>query len=118
MGHPCFYYFVRSKGSHASAAEFRATFSMDYDNICDDFYINLEPRLCHNNSFFKFSVCEGYSVRTHKNLGANKYGNFIDYATCKCGKTHWAFPQALALKRPDIAHRNARSFYPFKLNWD
>jgi hypothetical protein len=118
MGSPSFYYFTRGKKSYESPTQCRTNFNSSYMNIRDIYYEMIEPKVCRNNDYFKFSLDMGYCARIHKNLGANKYGGFIDHATCKCGKTHWAFPQSLSLKRPDIVNRSSRALYPFKLSWD
>lgn len=90
----------------------------NHKRMCKDYYLAEMPRNYNVISNFGHSVdYKGYSPRYHRNskyhnLHANL--NMIDYVTCRCGKTRWAFNDTVARYKRETIQRKSRVLFKTK----
>ncbi len=78
-------------------------------------YAKAQPR--HFKSLKDFSVYwseKSYKAALHRNLNIELTDHVIEFLSCPCGRTLWAFNQKDAEERPEINNRKARYKYPQK----
>jgi len=61
-----------------------------------------------NSSLSHHPNYKGYRPRLHRTRGSNAIIDSIEYLSCDCGKTYWAFSVFGSKKRPEITNRKAR----------
>lgn len=76
-------------------------------------YKEHEPRYFYSIKDFSFNWIEkGYKPSLHQHVGISQENNIIEYLTCPCGSTVWAFSQKSVENRMEIKNRKARYKYP------
>lgn len=64
---------------------------------------------------------KSYAPTYHKirgdEFGAEYDFDIVEYLTCKCGQSRWAFSEKAAQHRPEIINRKARSFFPLEIEY-
>lgn len=53
-----------------------------------------------------------YRPRLHRTKGSSATFDIVEFLTCDCMKTTWAFSQKSSQNRPEITNRKARFTYP------
>lgn len=78
-------------------------------------YRNHQPRHFFSMKSFNFSWMEkSYTPALHQHAIGDEEVNVVDYLTCPCGKSVWAFAQKSAQNRIEIRNRKAKYNYPRK----
>lgn len=105
-------------------------FSLDYDvkisirkidyikdyvkRMCDDFYLEFNPKIFHDTSLFKHAVpYKGYNPRLHRLKNVQHKFHFTEFITCKCGQTNWAVNYKSCEKQLS-SNRKTNVIYPDK----
>lgn len=81
-------------------------------------YQNFDPRYFRKLGDFTF-ILEDKSFRPliHRTRGSDKGGdrdNVVEFLSCDCGSSVWAFNDKSVKNRPEIANRKGRYRYPQK----
>lgn len=51
---------------------------------------------------------KGYKPKLHRTRGVNPIFDMVEYLTCECGHTIWAFSEKSVSNRPEISQRKAK----------
>lgn len=100
---------INPRSSHAVFAWYKKFFKQ----INGSWYKKHEPRFFHSIKDFSFHWLEkGYKPSLHQHISINQVNNIVEYLSCPCGETVWAFSQKSAETRMEIKNRKARYKYP------
>lgn len=67
-------------------------------------------------SYFSHTVnYKGYRPKLHRARGVDPVFDMIEYLTCECGNTLWAFSEISTFRRPELLHRKAKYSTPNNL---
>jgi hypothetical protein len=77
-----------------------------------DFYLEEEPKYFTRTSAFTYDHHHSYRPRLHRTRGTNPVFDRVEYLSCNCGKTSWAFNQRSGNMKPERKHRRARHNFP------
>lgn len=84
--------------------------------MSSDWYLLEQPRHFHSIRDFNFYYEEkAFKPALHQCFIDEAHT--IEYLTCSCGRTVWAFNQKIGDDHPDIKHRKSRYQYPQKFAW-
>jgi len=93
----------------------------NHKRMCQNYYLIEMPKDYTTISSFDHSIdYKGYNPRFHKNhKNHNLYANSntIDYLSCQCGRTRWAFNETMSKNRPEISQRKARFTFKAKFSF-
>lgn len=82
----------------------------------NDFYIIEEPKNIKTSTIFSYKPDNKYDPKIHKNKGVMSVDNRVEFLTCECGKSVWAFTDKSVVNRPEIVNRKARSTFTKKIS--
>lgn len=78
-------------------------------------YKKYQPRNFNNIENFSFYWMDmSYRPILHHKIGVYSVENLIEFLTCPCGKSIWAFNQKSTQSRMEIKNRKGRYNYPKK----
>jgi hypothetical protein len=85
--------------------------------MCSDWYKDFDPRSFHKMGDFSY-IFENKSIRPTlsraRGADVSDRDNVVEYVSCECGSTVWAFNQKSVAKRPEITNRKGKHKYPQK----
>lgn len=119
-GQPILYYYIRNFTNWYNPRK-----SLDQLSSLRDVYrmiMNLhnigDPKDYNSTSFFSTSTTyTQYRPRLHRTRGSSATFDIVEFLTCDCMKTTWAFSQKSCQNRPEITNRKARFGYPRRFNY-
>lgn len=88
--------------------------------FCFNYYLRDQPRYFLGIAFLAHVPhYKKYNPRLHKNRGVSPVSDNLEFLSCTCGQTSWAFNDKSIQSRPEIHERKARHKYPHKFeDWD
>lgn len=88
-------------------------FKKHITRLTSDWYLEFQPRYFYSMADFSSGWMDrGFKPKLHHTRGVPAFNTVIEFLTCSCGKTTWAFAQASVQNRPEITNRKARYKYP------
>lgn len=107
---PDFYYLIDGKAMWFSPRKINnSLLSKIAKRLCSDHYLDNPPKWYHNMTDFKFSLSyTTYRPRLHRTRGSLPVQDCVEYLTCNCGKTVWAFSNKAIRYRPELVQRRSR----------
>lgn len=79
-----------------------------------DWYLKDNPSNFHKIREFNYYPGGKYKSALHQHIGVEEGMHVIEFVTCTCGRTIWAFNEEDGMLRPEIKHRKGRYKYPQK----
>jgi hypothetical protein len=80
-----------------------------------DHYYWDDPKYFTKLSTFTHGISyTSYRPRLHRTRGSNPIFDTVEYLSCECGATRWAFSERASAHRPEITNRKARGRFPHK----
>ncbi len=112
-GLPEFFYHSKLPYYHVSphSSNLITTFVQNKLKIVSDYYLSDDPSNFNNLSAFSSKSCTAYNARYHISRAPSIYGGSmrIDYLSCKCRSTVWAFKQSTPTE--ESMSKKARTTY-------
>lgn len=90
-----------------------------WTRMCSDFYLNDSPSSFDKIAYFSFNLRDAggsYNPKLHYTKGVHPVFREVEFLTCKCGNTAWAFDDNQARYRMEIVSRKARYKYPYRFS--
>lgn len=119
--YPSVYYYTRNPVMWFNPNRIRAQFVFIrkfVSRMCNDLYLLEDPKNFHNANYFSFpSSFKGYRPRLHRTKGSSAIFDIVEYLTCECGGSVWAFSDKSIRSRPEIVFRKGRYKYPQKFEF-
>ena len=116
--HPSIYYFIRNPSLWNDPREgFNKIdkFKMFLKRMCMDFYLMDDPSSFDSISLFNHKISyNSYNPKLHKSIGINRSFDMIEYLTCECGQSVWAFYDKSSQNRIEIKNRKSNIRFPNK----
>lgn len=75
------------------------------------------PKYFTMNQSSHSTMYKSYRPKLHRTRGSSSSSEFIEYLTCDCFATKWAFAEKSVVNRPEIMNRKARNFFPHKFEY-
>lgn len=119
-GSPFIYYYIRNPSTWLSAR--KNVNQMDFlKNLIYHLMVIhkfAEPKDYNCISHLSFGVgYTQYRPRLHRTKGSSGTFDIVEFLTCNCMKTTWAFNQKSTKNRPEITNRKARFTYPRRFDF-
>jgi len=77
-----------------------------------------EPKQFTSVSFLSHDVIYAkYRPRMHRTLGSNAAFDIVEFLTCACMRSSWAFSDKSVSNRPEITCRKAKGRFPTKFEF-
>lgn len=110
-GEPEHYLYAKNKFCWESPRKQLSVFKWaqkSYKRFCNDYYLSNKPSDYKSTHYMSHSAeYKSYSPRLYKNT-INSGFEFIDFLTCGCGYSVWAFFQKSSSERPEIYNRTGK----------
>lgn len=117
-GGPDFYYDVRAPIRWYDPRRIHGEYAKYFKRLkrfCYDYYLRNNPSEYFGIAAFTHTPRgTKYNPRIHKNRGVDPVNGSLEFLTCECGRSEWAFNEKAAKTRPEIRERKARYKYPHK----
>lgn len=80
--------------------------------LCDDYYLFGKPSYTKSVNEFSHAVnYKGSKTRLHRNKGITPGNDFIDFISCSCGKSIWAYYTRSSQSRAEVENRTGKYYY-------
>lgn len=115
-GHPLYYFYSRNPilwyDPRRVIAAFEYVKKYNKRLALDDFSFGLDDfRYASKMNLFNHQVnYKGYRPKLHRTRGQNPILDVVEYLTCECGQTAWAYSGMGIMQRHDINHKKAPMF--------
>jgi hypothetical protein len=125
-GHPNIYYWIRNpsisldprKGISEHLEAVIRYMSRYSTRVISDFYLEEKPSSFTKINLFNYNFGpKSFNPRAHKNRGTNMTFEVVEYLTCECGKSAWAFTDKIIKNKPEIFNRKSRFTFPNKFDF-
>jgi hypothetical protein len=121
---PSIYYYVKNPPLSIGPTKMKETFSFIkkyVSRMCSDFYLMDSPKSFHTINYFGFQThFKSYRPKLMKTRSPWNYQpnpEMVEFLTCECGGTTWAFAAKTNRFRAEIIFRKARYKYPQKFEF-
>jgi hypothetical protein len=115
-GSPVLYYYVRNPTLWFNPRKVISEFEWvrkRVKKICWDNFNLRSPKDYRSITPFNHSpFYKGYRPRLHRTKGANPIADLVEFVTCECMQTSWAFSAKAIENRPEITNRKSRHVFP------
>jgi hypothetical protein len=120
MGSPIIYYYIRNP-----TLWFNPRKAMDRMSFIKKLLQHLrslgflnEPKHCHSAAELSHDVSWAkYRPRLHRTKGSSAIFDVVEFVTCDCMQTTWAYSDEAIQNRPEINHRKSRYRFPTKFEF-
>lgn len=83
-----------------------------------DHYLWDDPKYFTSISTFEFPLTlNKYRPRIHRTRGAKSTADVVEFLTCDCARSNWAFSDKAVENRREINQRKARYRFPHKFEY-
>lgn len=76
-----------------------------------------QPKNYTSVSALSYDTENRYRPRMHRTRGSNPVFDVVEFVTCDCMKTTWAYSDKAVAGRPEITNRKSRYKYPLKFEF-
>lgn len=119
-GAPEIYYFLRNPTMwfNPRKALDQANYIKQLLEILQKHGFKDDPKHYTSASYLSHDVIYAkYRPRMHRTRGSNPVFDIVEFLTCDCMKTTWAYSDKAISNRPEITCRKARARYPLKFEF-
>lgn len=119
-GGPLIYYYIRNSTNwfDPRKAIGQLAFLRNLARQITTAHIFSEPKDYNVISYFSLGVgYTQYRPKLHRTRGSSFTLDIVEFLTCDCMKTTWAFNQKSIQNRPEISNRKSRFNFPKKIDF-
>jgi hypothetical protein len=86
--------------------------------LSSDHYLWDDPKFFASTTTFEFpATYNKYRPKLHRTRGAKPTFDVVEFLTCDCARTNWAFSEKAVENRREINQRKARYRFPHKFEY-
>jgi hypothetical protein len=116
-GLPEYFYYIWNGGLYYSPSKPKTRMARhSYRMSTDDSDLS-SPKYFNVSKASQYTKFKSYRPKLHRTYGSSSSLEYIEYLTCYCFRTKWAFAEKSVANRPEIAMRKARNFFPHKFEY-
>lgn len=121
QGPPTIYYYVRNATLWFNPRKITEEFEWvkkHFQRLGLDYFMSADPKDYHGTSPYRHSpIYKGYRPKLHRTRGALPTFDIVEFVTCDCQQSTWAYSEKAVEKRPEIMQRKARFRFPNKFEY-